>query len=189
MALFTAGLFLIGIGALYVQRDTEERQLRAYVVLTDFGVFCIECGDTVLHDVALLGIKNSIRYRIENNGQTPASKVTSVTSWWPVAGSDAKLPANFGFPDHPIEGRISQSDIGRDKTKDTASGIDDADIGTFKAAGDRRSTLFIYGHVDYCDVFGHPHTTAYCFIYARNGGTHLPICESYNGEIPAMGKC
>ena len=40
-----------------VAKDTEQRQLRAYVLIGDFGVFCQDCGDTALTPNALPQIK------------------------------------------------------------------------------------------------------------------------------------
>jgi hypothetical protein len=42
---------------------TAERQLRAYVIITDLGVFCPDCGDTALKTDILPELKNSVRYR------------------------------------------------------------------------------------------------------------------------------
>jgi hypothetical protein len=161
------------------------------MIVSDFGVFCHDCGDNTLTATALPEIKNSIRYRIENSGQTPASDVTTITNWWPEPGKGATLPRGFGFPDHKqiSSGFISKSDIGRDKHKDSAGEIEAKDIPTFKDAVDGRTTLFLYGHVDYCDIFKVPRSTAYCFVYVPNGGLHLPLCESFNGEIPPRHEC
>lgn len=172
-----------------VSRDNEQRSLRAYVVLTDFGIFCPDCGDTLLAPNGRPDIRNSIRTRMENNGQTPASEVVGITNWWQESGKNAKLPPRFAFPDHERHGFISKSDIGRDKHKDSAEEMDADAIATFKDAATGNSTLFLYGHIDYCDIFGEPHTTAYCFIYVPNGGLNLPLCDRYNGEIAPKGKC
>jgi hypothetical protein len=63
------------------------------------------------------------------------------------------------------------------------------DIETFKAAIKKQTTLFLYGHIDYCDIFGEPHSTAFCFKYVPNGGLSLPKCDRHNGEIAARKNC
>jgi hypothetical protein len=176
-----------------VARDTERRSLRAYMILTELGVFCPDCGDTALAPNTLTGTRNSIRFRIENSGQTPAYDVSTVTNWVPVydVGESVRIPADYSFADHPFNSDYfaSKSDIGRDHHKDVAGPIPDKDIVVFKDAIAKKFTLFIYGHVDYCDVFKQPHSTAFCFKYVQNEGTHLPICDRYDGEIPPKVSC
>ena len=48
-------------------RDTEERQLRAYLVLSDFLVVCAECGDTPEPGYP----REYTHGRILNSGETP----------------------------------------------------------------------------------------------------------------------
>jgi hypothetical protein len=172
--------------------DNEKRSLRAYIILTDVGIFCPDCGDTALIPQALPEIRNSIRLRIENNGQTPAYNVSSVTNWTavPDVSPDARLPERYSFPDPkpPSDHFVSTSDIGRDKHTDSVGPIPDDQIAVFRNAGAKRSTLFIYGHIDYCDIFNEPHSTAFCFKYFQNAGS-LPICDRYNGEIAPQHKC
>lgn len=201
------GVFLTGIGSIiiaciaacfswyqgWVARDAEQRSLRAYMIVTDLGVFCPDCGDTVLTGPAFPDMKNSVRFRIENGGQTPASDVTTTTNWIPVydVSPAVTLPDGFAFLDHTKKepAFASTSDVGRDHHKDVAGPIPDSDIATFKDAAAQKFTLFIYGHVDYCDVFDQPHSTAFCFRYIPNAGLHLPICDRFNGEIPPRGRC
>jgi len=163
--------------------------LRAYLIVTDLGVFCPDCGDNTLTTDILPHLKNSIRSRVENNGQTPAYDVTGATDWGYEPGKDAKLPSDFAFPDHARIGLVSKSDLGRDKHKDGAGEILAKDIPYFKAVVDGTASIFIYGHFNYCDIFGEPHTTAYCFVYVPNGGLHLPLCDRFNGEISPKGHC
>lgn len=170
-------------------RDQERRQLRAYMVLTDLALYCPDCGDTTFVPSVQPISRNAIVHRIENNGQTPAHQVSIVLNWWPVIGSNQPLPKHFKFPDQKATGQISVSDVGRDKTKDGSSGIADKYVVTFKEAMTGVSTLYIYGHVDYCDIFDTPHSTGFCFVYVPHAGDHLPICDRYNGEIRPRGHC
>lgn len=195
LLLFT--LIATSVAACYTRRqwitaeDNEKRSLRAYIIVTDFGVFCPDCGETVLTPNARSDIRNSIRSRIENSGQTPASEVVGITNWWPgdTSGHITDLPQDFAFPDHVRTGFVSKSDIGRDKHKDTAEEMDIAAVATFKNAAAGNTALFLYGHVDYCDIFGEAHTTAFCFKYVPNAGVNLPLCDRYNGEIAPKSTC
>jgi hypothetical protein len=192
--LFIAGLLVcIAIGLSWYQitriRDTEQRSLRAYLVLAEFGVLCPDCGDVSLTPRGVPSIKNAIQLRIENVGQTPARQVIGTTNLYSVPGNQGKLPANFTFSDQNTRRFISKSDIGRNKFRDGIVELTADEVAALQEAGDGRKSLFLYGHIDYCDVFEQPHTTAYCFKYVQNSGLNLPVCEIYDGEIAPRGRC
>ena len=63
--------------------DQERKSLRAYIIISDFGVFCPDCGDRTLTSASPVTYVNSIRSRFENNGLTPATKVAGITNLWP----------------------------------------------------------------------------------------------------------
>jgi hypothetical protein len=170
-------------------REAQMRGLRAYLILAELGVVCPDCGDTALTPNALAPIKNSILLRIENSGQTPARGVVGVINLHSEPEKGAKLPTNFAFPDDQKHLFISKSDIGKDKHRDAIVALANDDITAFKDAAADRATLFLYGHVDYCDIFQQPHTTAYCFKYVLNGGLNLPLCETYNGRVTPRRSC
>jgi hypothetical protein len=170
-------------------RDTEQRGLRAYLVIQQFGVFCSDCGDTAALPDILTRVKNSIWLRIENVGQTPAREVVGSINIHSEPGKEGRLAANFAFQDLKKARFISKSDIGKDKYKDAIVELPGEELAAFKDAAAERTTVFVYGHIDYCDVFGAPHSTAYCFKYVPNAGLNLPICEVYNGEALPRGRC
>src|SRR5262249_49714093 len=99
-------------------RDTEQRALRAYLVIQQFGVFCLDCGDTTPFPDIILKVKNSIWMRIENVGQTPARQIVVSTNIHSEPGKEGRLPANFSFPDQKKARFVSKSDIGKDKYTD-----------------------------------------------------------------------
>lgn len=193
IALGTLGLVLIGLGALWVSRDSEERQLRAYILVTDFGVVCQPCRDTTLTLPNFPGGLNSaLMMRIQNSGETPASHIKPTFNWWPVHRPSTQLPADFKFPDlGAIDSQHlnSSSELGKDEHGDAIGPLTQAGIATLEDAPSDADTVFLYGHVDYCDVFGHPHSTAYCFEYERGLGDALPKCDRFNGEIAPRGAC
>lgn len=186
-------LVLIGIGALSVSRDSEERQLRAYILVTDFGVACPPCGDTTLNFPKFPGgLTSALMMRIQNSGETPASHIKPTFNWWPVHRRAAQLPAGFTFPDlgaADSQHLNSSSELGKDEHGDAIGPLTQNGITTLEETAREADTVFLYGHVDYCDVFGHPHSTAYCFEYARGLGDSLPKCRRFNGEIAARGTC
>lgn len=101
------------------------------------------------------------------------------------------MPDGYTFPDAtvPKTDLVSSSDIGRGQHKDGVSNIEDEYVPLFKAAGAGQITMFVYGHIDYCDIFNKPRSTAFCFVYAPGAGEELPICDRFNGEIPHRSKC
>jgi hypothetical protein len=175
--------------------DTEVRQLRAYVDLTDIEVVCPDCSNLNFKPPSLGSTEvgsNFVHIRFENVGQTAASNITFRINWQDVPGLNAQLPEEFKFPDslQPPSANLfrSASELGRDKHRD-GSGSIDHDIQRFQSADKGVSTLFVYGHVDYCDVFGKPRKTAFCFIYKSGAGEHLPLCYRHNGAAKADHQC
>ena len=174
-------------------RDNAQRQLRAYIVVSDTAVSCPDCGDTARAPRTLPGISNFIVLRMANNGQTPAYNVSPVINWWPVkeATKSAKLPPDFNFEDHKESADESRgvSYIGRDNNRDTYRAIGGENISLFKDAVAEHSVVFFYGHIDNCDIFNLPHSTVFCFRYVPNSGTLYLSCDRHNGEAKPQHKC
>ena len=80
--------------------------------------------------------------------------------------------------------------MGKDEIDGSISPLSPRGIADLKdAAPGAAVTVFIFGHIDYCDIFGRPHSTAYCVEYKRGMADHLPRCDRYNGEIPPRATC
>jgi hypothetical protein len=171
------------------QRDTEERQLRAYLIINHVEVTCPDCASGVALPLAMSSRKNIVDINVENNGQTPAYEVVGTNNSLYVPTKDAQIPAGHTFPDYPQAGIVSKGNIGRDKRWDSIPDIPLEVVHLYKSVGDGTGTLFIYGHYDYCDIFNEPHSTAYCFRYVPNVGYRMPLCDRFNGEIPARSTC
>lgn len=173
--------------------DQEMRTLRAYFIIKDIAVVCKECGDVRISPTPPESTSNTISILIENTGQTPGHKTDVKVSWYPVQGTgpQVRLPDDFGFQDvirDPAAFR-SHGDIGKDHFKLATGPIEDQDIPTFRDADTKKYSVFIYGHIDYCDVFNEPHSTAFCYKYIKNAGTNIPLCDRYNGEIRPKHRC
>lgn len=168
-------------------RDTEERQLRAYLVVTDFVAICGECGDALVAGHP----PNYVGGRMLNSGETPADQVSGRMGWvgWVADNGKDQLPADFDFSYNQPTGLVSAADIGRDQGKEFHGEITAGDVPLFRMAASGHSTLYVYGRIDYCDIFRKPRSTAFCFIYKPGVGESLPVCDRYNGEIPARHKC
>jgi hypothetical protein len=149
---------------------------------------CGDCGDPPLLGYA----PNYVGGRMINSGETPAYQVSGKMAWigWiPDNSKDPSLPADFDFPYHQPTGLVSAADVGRDQGKEFHGEIGPGDVSMFRMAAEGHSTLYVYGRIDYCDIFRKPRSTAFCFIYKPGVGERLPICDRYNGEIPARHKC
>jgi hypothetical protein len=172
----------------WIASDTEERQLRAYLEVTDIEVVCPDCTTTAPVSPTTFSGRNFVHIRFENSGQTPAQAIRQKVNWWVIPSKNAPLPSSLDFPDYSPpngSGLVSTSELARDKHRDGMASIDD-DIDRFRAATTGTTTIYLYGHIDYCDVFGKPRATAFCFLYVPNVGEKLPICDRYNGEIKTL---
>jgi hypothetical protein len=175
----------------WIASDTEERQLRAYLEVTDLEVVCPDCSTTGSATSIPFPGRNFVHIRFENSGQTPARRIRQKVNWWVIPSKNATLPSTLEFPDYsPTNGSglVSTSELARDKHRDGMTPIDN-DIDRFHAATTGTSTIYLYGHFEYCDVFGKPRATAFCFLYVPHLGEKLPICDRYNGEIKAHHEC
>jgi hypothetical protein len=174
----------------WIARDAEERQLRAYLELTDIEVVCPDCATIGPVTPMPYPSQNFVHIRFENSGQTPARAIRYKINWWVIPSKDAPLPENFDYSDYSpnAPALVSTSELARDKHRDGGGAIE-LDIDRFRTATKGTSTIYLYGHLDYCDVFGKPRETAFCFLYVPNVGEKLPICDRYNGEIKAHHEC
>ena len=102
--------------------DTEVRQLRAYVDLTDIEVICPDCSNPNFNPRSLGSTEvgpNFVHIRFQNVGETPASNITFRINWQDVPGLNAHLPDAFKFPNsaEPQSATLfrSSSELSRDK--------------------------------------------------------------------------
>jgi hypothetical protein len=173
-------LVLIGVAVytvitaiiLCVQRDSEIRQLRAYV-----------------------GLDNSVPTRLDpdrittamnNFGQTPANH-TKFFSNWEFLPYGEGLPDKFGFPEKPVceenKGTLLSSAIVFPKDAVKAQRMHCAgEVDKLMQAERKGLNAFLYGHIEYLDIFGYSRRTNFCFLYNQPGG--LVLCDRYNEIDP-----
>jgi hypothetical protein len=135
----------------WIARDTEQRQLRAYVDLTDIEVVCPDCKNLSFQvpkstDPVTYPVSDFIHIRFENVGQTPAEDIRSKINWWTEPRGNARLPLNFAFEDYPsltqdTDKFVSASALGRDKHRDAMAPIVQ-DVPNFQAVGLGNATVF-----------------------------------------------
>jgi hypothetical protein len=113
---------------------------------------------------------------LENSGETPTRGATYSVGSGLWHGTDSMLAPNeppkidsIADPIPVTLGPKSKQGLVR-----TNIGVED---GVMDAIRDKTAVLYIYGRMDYCDIFKRPHVTKYCFIVGKNT-SHL------GGEIP-----
>jgi hypothetical protein len=176
LAFLTACLVLVGIGALCLQRDTETRQLRAYISVTTATLLVIAVGDANWVKVHLV---------TKNFGQTPAYDyadwacyaVRPLSDEIKFGGPKEKLlRPQFGMKKLPtsiigpsdVRHKNFAGDCDRVKTPDdkpialTTLQIDDINAGA--------SIIYLYGESTYKDAFGFSRYTRYRMFGARDAG-------------------
>lgn len=168
--------------------DTAKKQLRSYIGVENIQLQLpsskkanylpspMKRGVEVV-DVVVLTLKNF--------GSTPASEVTTKMAWhaepflhqphskfsFPDPGP--QLPADLDFivskcvvfPGQPLTSRIAIQDIT-----------------PFLEAAALKKSLYLYGHVDYQDIYGQTHTTKFCYAYQPNlvAGSHFLPYSRFN---------
>ena len=147
-----------------IASDTEQRQLRAYVGLTDDPLAMIKSPDRII-------------VTMKNFGQTPTKSVELFINWAFVKQPAVRLPDGFEFPDNPYcPARLygAQTIYPADILKGQRQHCPDE---TKKLSEPNIWAAFIYGHVIYFDVFGNRWRNNYCLLYGASGSAY---CDRYN---------
>lgn len=149
--------------ALMVIRESSERQLRAYLGVT--SVSFSEVGVTLV---------------TENSGQTPAQQVKLFSSFQAVA-TGSELSVDFDYPDKPSCAPTIKSAVTMFPRTPLATGnilhCSEDKLAMIRAAKGELN-LFLYGRVEYKDIFEKQRCTEFCFQLSPNGGH--PMCASHN---------
>ncbi len=154
IALGTVFLVFIGIGALCISRDTEKRQLRAYVAPV------VRSWRGLINGKPL-----GVEFAMVNYGQTPASHFTKRGT---IEIMPFPLPKKYIFiiPQEPIE----QVTNVFPKAENPLTGwiqyvrpFTEAEIIEITSDTTHRRA-YVFGTLAYSDVFGEAHVTNYCFF-------------------------
>lgn len=148
--------------------NTAKRQLRAYL-----GAMPPVFGEK---------FPNAIAVSIKNTGQTPATQIYGHLNWYWVPFGQG-LPAEFAFPDFNADdiGSVPTLGAGLEATFDFPISLDQ-----LTREQNKETDLFIYGHIDYTDVFGDRQYTDFCWQYLgeRQGDAvlhRLKMHRNHNG--------
>lgn len=186
--LFVASYTILTFFLLQTSKDTERRQLRAYVGIDSKTVElkCGSCVPTALRrDTKAFYDDDFVGIGIHNFGQTPAHELTSRSNWKEMPFG-AELPKDFDYPDNPpIESAYPMSKSTLNPTESAIAGnqFGAETVAIIIRAREHQASMYIYGHIDYKDVFDKPRTTPFCFRYApdtTDEAHRFPLCPEHN---------
>jgi hypothetical protein len=153
IAICTIILVFSGFWALRISKDTENRQLRAYVAPSNLRS-------------SVTGTLLTVEFNIQNFGQTPAKSCN-------IRGNASILPfpllANYDLqvPKNPIEqkSRIDPGPI-TDSSKNNVkkSFILSTGKASIILAEDTSTRIYVYGVLNYEDIFDEAHYTNFCYF-------------------------
>jgi hypothetical protein len=155
--------------------NTAERQLRAYIFVSDAKVLNVVEGNGPME----------ARVIIKNFGQTPAYKVATVNGFafdkYPLPPTTNLIISHDAFFDVR-----TRSDFGPTQAEESIIAAAREPIRTEEREGLRNGNLaiFVYGEIRYLDAFGRNQRTAYRLMMGgpvgiRPGG-QLIFCEEGN---------
>lgn len=201
IALFTVvlGLFTVSlsVSTRHLVRNavnTERRQLRSYMGVQKIELIFrnnvkqnvgVERGSVgwIWPDVLLVNYKNF--------GITPASEVYIHVNWIDLPYGMI-LPDDFGYIDkndaifEGTEPNYSYEIVDGGQGKITTVNIPNANI--FKEAKSRKKFVYIYGHIDYTDIYKCRWQRSFCFLYEPWGPRSDPfVAHSQHNDEKKIG--
>ncbi len=150
--------------------DTAKRTLRAYVGMDSVSLQFPDLSKPNYKPEKLMAgtlERNRIRFVLKNFGSTPARNVVIYASWQPEPFLH-QPSADFSFLDlrqrqqEGIELPTSKVVIQKDQQWPTDIAVHD--LTPFRQAAHQEKTIYLYGHINYEDVYGEAHETKFCYI-------------------------
>ena len=103
---------------------------------------------------------------VENGGRTPAYRITGWLNAYSIAGENNALPDGFSFPDQAQTGAFPvYKSVAVLHPAKSAPFTFIFDLALIERCRRKDATLFIYGHIDYVDIFDRPHVSQFCYQY------------------------
>jgi hypothetical protein len=171
----------------YVARDTESRQLRAYLGVDHIEVVCCKIIDEQRR--AGFVTANSIKIFVKNSGQTPASDVR-VRALYAEYPYDDPFPQNINFTAPQSSGPPGIFPFIEASFYMLAGQVrffnsPAEPIATMRIQ-ERLSYGVIYGHVEFTDAFNARRIVNFCRIYRITtvADDEFGECPQHNGEEP-----
>jgi hypothetical protein len=169
--------------------DTAQKQLRAYVGIFDILLECknltVAKYEPKTEIIAGTVHDDFIVITMKNFGSTPANQARMWVNWYSQKFGE-RLPKNFKWGDydsvskgevHPI---FAKTAIFPGQTIKLLTVIND--LTPFRGAIAKMVNFYIYGHIDYVDIYEANHTTTFCYHYSpwRPVGDQFMPYEEYN---------
>jgi hypothetical protein len=183
LAIFTIILAIATIFLWYATRDlvkgaeaTAERQLRAYVAHEPNGAHFESTGFDIVNGVPVRNQKGPVKYFEYNVGKTPATNVEMYVCIIP--GLDPPPKFDGPFKQIPVMRTVyPRQNIGK---------VIDPPNWT------RNQSFFLYGYIDYSDIFGRGHRRRFAFSHdvqrMARGDDEWIAHHDHNDEIPQPKK-
>jgi hypothetical protein len=180
-------LMIVGGYQVYISRDTERRQLRAYVAVSDFGVLCCDV------DIERSGYqerKKFARIVVKNGGITPASSV-QVSVGTAEYQRGLPFPSNINYGAVATAGKITVTPNGEPIVTPASYYILQGSVETFQSlinvpqmlrTKNGLSNTVVFGTISYIDVFGQNNYIVFCRIWEvyADGADGYPDCPEHN---------
>jgi hypothetical protein len=172
------------------QHKTTRAQLRAYCGPAKFEYNIPKINDATF-DIpnpppAGYIFDHYLVISAKNYGSTPASNLSVFVNWQPMSFG-YKLPDDFRFDDKQSGKRISyfsSTVVDPGSSYEALVVLDGKDLAILRAAKAKAAVLFLYGRIDYTDVFRRRWRRDFCVQWCPwNDGVHefVPY-EANNGE-------
>jgi hypothetical protein len=178
LVIVTGGLILVGALTIRKMRDTEERQLRAYV-FAEPGSLQQGVGFTSGPGIVHQNVPRwSFEVKFTNSGQTPAYGFTQFTT-----AATLNEPASENDfiirPEAPIS-RAPLPAAGEVSTTGTLD-LTAAEVAAIRAGA---MSFYVFGEINYTDAFKRKRKVRFRFIHGRhNRPGDLVYAETGNEEI------
>jgi hypothetical protein len=169
-AILTIGLVLFA----YAQWQTAQMEMRAYLFVTNIEIAVPSLNPAYVPQPHL--VHDQIVVHVKNAGKTPAYNVAVTVVGLPrQAGS--LLPNNFGYPDvgsTTPDFLVATTVIGPDTSHSFPTAPGPAMAQDMPAVRNAELWLYVYGHIDYNDVFykvrflkSPKRRTEFCWLYVQ----------------------
>jgi len=200
IAFFTLGLFIATFLLWRATRnlvsdaeDTSKRQLRAYVGVERMELRCAGFSDPNYKPAELSPgyiFKDVISVTFKNFGLTPAYDVQIWVNWVPMPYPQ-RLPDAFPYPDYGVTGfdvpapTRTRHILHKDQSHTSIIAI--PDLRPFIATRRQETMLYIYGHIDYRDIYGRRCKATFCQSWEpwSSVGVEFVPYQEHNDETEA----
>jgi hypothetical protein len=203
LALFTAGFFLVTLFLWLATRnlvrgadDTSQRQLRAYVGVQQIELRCVGFGIPDYQPAPrTIGYqhKDLLLVTLKNYGLTPAYDVRLWVNWYTMPYGE-RLPADFAYPDYGgIDPGVPQPTLTQvilHKDQEHVAIIAIFDLRPFIATRQEKSSMYIYGHITYRDIYQRRWRATFCQNWEpwSSAGVEFVPYKEHNDETELRKK-